>query len=119
MPSHAPPALRSVLLATLLAAPLASPGAPAAAQEPPLTVAIGNFTFDPPVLTVPVGAAVTWVNRDDIPHTATSATGLFGSPALDTDEHFAFRFDQPGSYRYFCKLHPHMSGTIEVTRRAG
>ena len=119
MPSHAPPALRSVLLATLLAAPVAPSSASAAMRETPSTVAIGNFTFDPPALTVPVGATVTWVNRDDIPHTATSATGLFGSPALDTDEHFAFRFDQPGSYRYFCKLHPHMSGTIEVTRGAG
>lgn len=105
---------------TLLAAPVAAAEAPAAAvsTEAAATVSIGNFTFDPPVLEVPAGAVVTWVNHDDIPHTATSATKRFGSPVLDTDEHFAVRFDEPGSYPYFCKLHPHMSGMIEVTPAA-
>jgi plastocyanin len=102
----------------LLAAPLAASGtadATTTTTEATATVAIGNFTFDPPVLTVPAGTTVTWVNHDDIPHTATSAAKLFGSPVLDTDERFAFRFDRAGSYAYFCKLHPHMSGTVEVT----
>lgn len=100
----------------LLAASVATAAAPAvpAAPQASAMVAIGNFTFDPPVLKVAAGTTVTWVNHDDIPHTATSATKRFGSPVLDTDEHFAARFDEPGSYPYFCKLHPHMSGMIEV-----
>ena len=62
---------------------------------------------------------VTWINHDDIPHTATSDEKDFDSPVLDTDEQFAFRFDEPGTYTYFCKLHPHMSGTIEVVPKGG
>jgi plastocyanin len=107
---------RSVLAIVLLA--LAGPPAAMAADDGPV-VAIGNFTFDPAKLSVPAGTAVTWVNHDDIPHTATNAANLFGSPVLDTDDRFTFRFDRPGTYSYFCKLHPHMSGTIEVTPAAG
>jgi plastocyanin len=88
--------------------------AAAAAPTATATVRIENFTFDPPTLIVRAGTKVTWINQDDIPHTATSATRAFGSTALDTGEQFTFRFDEPGSYAYFCKLHPHMQGMIEV-----
>src|ERR1700693_4036329 len=49
------------------------------------TVVIDNFTFAPVELTVPVGAEVTWVNHDDVPHTATSTAKpkAFDSGALD------------------------------------
>jgi plastocyanin len=90
---------RSVLRLTLGVASLAlagSSGALAVEKDP--VVVIDNFTFDPPTLSVRVGTAVTWVNHDDIPHTTTSATKVFGSPVLDTDDEFTFRFDQPGSY---------------------
>jgi plastocyanin len=59
---------------------------------------------------------VTWVNHDDVPHTAT-ATGdspAFDSGALDTDEKFSFTFKAPGTYPYACKVHPHMTGTVIV-----
>ena len=108
-----PVRLGLVLAALTLAPALAAQAAMATDQDQ--VVAIGNFTFDPPTLMVPAGTQVTWVNHDDIPHTATGADGGFGSPVLDTDERFSFRFDQPGTYAYFCKLHPHMSGTIRVT----
>jgi plastocyanin len=85
-----------------------------AADAAPAEVRISNFTFDPPTLTVPVGATVTWTNRDDEPHTVTSTGGGFTSPALDTDESFSFRFDAAGSYAYHCAIHPHMTGTIVV-----
>ena len=77
-------------------------------------VKIDNFTFNPQQITVKAGATVTWVNHDDIPHTATSKTGVFKSKALDTDDKFSFTFATPGSYPYFCALHPHMTGTIVV-----
>src|SRR5205085_10536056 len=76
-------------------------------------VAIDNFTFSPAELTVKVGTTVTWTNRDDIPHTVVSA-GKFRSKTLDTDGNFSFTFVAAGDYRYFCSLHPHMTGLIKV-----
>ena len=76
-------------------------------------VRIDNFTFTPPELTVKVGDTVTWTNRDDIPHTVVSA-GKFRSKALDTDNSFSFTFTEAGDYKYFCGLHPHMTGMIKV-----
>ena len=77
------------------------------------TVMIDNFTFEPKQLTVKAGTTVTWKNRDDIPHTIVSA-GKFRSKTLDTDDGFSFTFTATGDYKYFCSLHPHMTGTIKV-----
>ena len=76
-------------------------------------ITIDNFTFTPAELTVKVGTTVTWTNHDDIPHTIVSA-GKFRSKALDTDNSFSFTFTAAGGYKYFCSLHPHMTGTIKV-----
>lgn len=78
-------------------------------------VSIENFTFEPAEITVPAGSTVAWVNHDDIPHTVTSSEKLFKSPALDTDDGYTMTFDKPGTYPYFCGLHPHMTGTVVVT----
>jgi len=59
-------------------------------------------------------ATVTWVNHDGDLHTVTSTQGLFASPGLDHGDTFAYRFTTPGTYPYFCALHPHMKGTILV-----
>src|ERR1700731_2061326 len=75
-------------------------------------ITIDNFTFTPAELTVKVGTTVTWTNHDDIPHTIVSA-GKFRSKALDTDNSFSFTFTAAGDYKYFCSLHPHMTGTIK------
>jgi plastocyanin len=85
-----------------------------AAAQDGMAVKIDNFTFGPQRLTVPVGATITWTNEDDIPHTVVSTTMAFRSKALDTDDKFSFTFTTPGSYDYFCSLHPHMTGTIVV-----
>ena len=77
-------------------------------------VKIDNFTFAPPSLTVKAGTTVTWRNEDDIPHTVASSTRVFKSKALDTDDSFSFTLTEPGSYEYFCSLHPHMTGKIVV-----
>ncbi len=83
----------------------------------PANVAVGidNFQFGPDIA-VPVGTTVVWTNHDDIPHTVTGADGaaLLHSGPLDTDEHFAHRFDRPGRYVYFCSLHAHMKGAVVV-----
>ncbi len=79
-----------------------------------LEVGIKDYAFVPKTLTVAVGTTVTWTNRDEEPHTVTSATGDFSSPGLDTDEAFSRKFTAPGTYTYFCALHPHMTATIIV-----
>jgi plastocyanin len=80
------------------------------------TVVIDNFTFAPAELTVPVGAEVTWVNRDDVPHTATSTVKprAFDSGTLDTDQTYSHVFTTAGEYEYFCAVHPHMTGRVVV-----
>jgi amicyanin len=80
------------------------------------TVQIDNFNFTPKELSIKAGTTVTWVNNDDVPHTATAEgdTPLFDSKALDTDDKYSFTFTQPGTYHYYCKVHPHMRGTIVV-----
>lgn len=85
-----------------------------AVRAAPAAVTIKDFMFAPVTLTVKAGTLVTWVNRDDEPHTIFSDTGLFRSGALDTGGDFHFKFEQPGTYHYLCTIHPHMVGTIIV-----
>jgi plastocyanin len=86
------------------------------ATAEPNTITIDNFTFGPATLTVAPGTTVTWVNHDEEPHTVVNvgSTRLFKSGALDTDDKFSFTFDKPGTYQYFCSIHPHMTGTVVV-----
>ncbi len=74
------------------------------------------FTFGPAALTVPVGTTVTWINKDDIPHTVVSTDDpkAFKSKVLDTDEKFSFTFSKPGTFPYFCSIHPKMTGKVIV-----
>jgi len=77
-------------------------------------VKIDNFVFGPQTLTVPVGATVTWTNKDDIPHTSVSTDGVFKSKVLDTDEKFSYTFTKAGEYSYYCTIHPKMTGKVVV-----
>jgi plastocyanin len=87
----------------------------ARAEGTPNTVFIDNFFFAPLDLTVKAGTTVTWTNRDDIPHGIASSNNAFKkSAALDTDESYSFTFATPGTYQYFCYLHPKMVGSIVV-----
>ena len=86
---------------------------PGTARAEDSEVHIDNFVFDPAELTVKVGATVKWTNRDDIPHTVVCA-GKFRSKTMDTGESFSFTFPAAGDYKYFCSLHPHMTGTVRV-----
>jgi plastocyanin len=92
--------------------------APVPASQPAgataASVSIDNFSFDPPVITIRPGTAVTWVNRDDVPHTVTANDKTFGSPALDTDERYSHTFTTAGTYEYFCAVHPHMTARVVV-----
>lgn len=89
---------------------------PASAED--VAVKIGNFTFGPQEVKVKAGTTVTWTNEDDIPHTVVSPNG-FRSKVMDTDGTYSFTFTTPGTYKYFCSLHPHMTGTIVVEAQTG
>ena len=105
--------------ATLAAAAAMVVAALLPAQAADVEVKIDNFSFTPARITVKAGAAVTWINEDDIPHAVASSTRLFKSKALDTDDKYSFTFTTPGVYQYFCSLHPHMTGTIVVEAETG
>ena len=112
--------LSAVVFVGALLLGMASPGTSrgslaAAPQKMESTeVKIDNFSFGPQELTVPAGTTVTWTNRDDIPHTVVSTDKVFKSKVLDTDEKFSYKFDKPGSYPYFCSIHPKMTGKVTV-----
>ena len=77
-------------------------------------IVIQNFAFEPSTLTVKVGTKVTWVNRDDEPHTATATDKRFNSKTLENGDRFSTEFTQPGTYKYYCALHPKMTGQVIV-----
>jgi plastocyanin len=87
-------------------------------QQPstaPAEVKIDNFTYSPVTVTVATGTAVKWTNRDDIPHTVVSEDKTtFKSKALDTDDSFSYTFTKPGTYTYFCSIHPKMTAKVVV-----
>ncbi len=77
-------------------------------------VVIENFSFAPATLTVKTGTKVTWINRDDVPHTVNENDKRFKSGTMDTDDQFSYTFSAPGTFSYFCALHPKMTGQIIV-----
>jgi amicyanin len=106
-----------VAKATVVSDPPAPPASPTASPQMAANqVVIDNFKFEPRRLTVKAGTKVTWINRDDVPHTATSTAKprAFDSKTLDTDGQFSHTFSAPGTYEYFCAVHPHMKGEIVV-----
>ena len=80
-------------------------------------IVIKDFHFTPETLTVKSGEKITWINRDEEPHTVVSVEKQFKkSTALDTDQEFVITAGAPGTYTYFCSVHPKMTGTIIVEK---
>jgi plastocyanin len=80
-------------------------------------IEIKDFAFNPQTITVKSGEKVTWLNRDEEPHTIVSVGKQFKkSTALDTDQEFTITAGVPGTYEYFCSVHPKMTGTIIVEK---
>jgi plastocyanin len=91
------------------------PGVAKAGDQPSSAeVKIDNFSFGPASLTVAAGTTVTWKNNDDVPHTVVSDDKVFRSKALDTDDKFSYTFTKPGTYNYFCSVHPKMVAKVVV-----
>ena len=81
-----------------------------------IQIDIKEFMYSPKELTVAVGTKVTWVNDDQVPHTVVEVNKVFRSGALDTDDSFSYTFLIPGTFEYFCILHPQMIGNVRVTQ---
>ncbi|HEY4303188.1 MAG TPA: metallophosphoesterase [Gemmatimonadaceae bacterium] len=82
----------------------------------PNEIGIDNFSFTPPVLEVKAGTAITWINKDDVPHLIVNVQNKFKqSTVLDTDQRFTVTLSKPGTYDYFCSLHPKMQGRVVVS----
>ncbi len=101
-------------IALVLGLAASAPFVRAALNENAAEVKIDNFSFTPSTANVPAGTQVRWINKDDIPHTVVSEDKAFKSKALDTDDEFSYTFSKPGTYKYFCSLHPKMNATIVV-----
>lgn len=114
--------ISAIRIATALAVILLGAPRAVAAQPAPTATAevkIDQFAFVPQRITVKAGTTVTWINEDDAPHTIASSSKLFKSKALDTGDKFPFTFTAPGTYAYFCSVHPHMTGTVVVEAATG
>jgi plastocyanin len=80
-------------------------------------IEIKDFAFNPQTITVKSGEKITWINRDEEPHTVVSVGKQFKkSSALDTDQSYTIVAGAPGTYSYFCSVHPKMTGTIIVEK---
>jgi amicyanin len=75
-------------------------------------IAIANFSFQPPALTIKTGTTVVWTNEDPTPHQIKSDT--FNSSTLSKGQTFSFTFGTAGTYDYSCAIHPSMKGQIIV-----
>jgi amicyanin len=118
LPPQAPPQWPAELAAT--PAPAAAPAASAAmaADDAPasgdVAVRIAQMQFSPAQITVKRGATVTWTQMGSIPHTVTARDGSFDSKTLGASASYSETFEEPGTYDYFCSLHPTMQGQIVV-----
>lgn len=108
----AAPPVAPAALATIV--PTATPSATGQSATAGPQVSIDNFNFTPATVTVPAGTTVTWTNHDDTPHTVTSSDKALGSPAVNSDAQFTFTFSTPGTYNYFCSIHPFMTAKVIV-----
>lgn len=90
--------------------PVAAPVAPTSKE-----VVIKDFSFAPAELVVAAGTTVTFVNRENgVAHTSTSDDGAWKSGNLNPDDTFSFTFEEPGTFSYFCSIHPGMKAVITV-----
>lgn len=101
----------AVVAGALGMALLSGARAPAAT---PARIDIQEFRYAPPLLTIAPGATVTWTNHDEETHTVTASGGAFASPGIESEESFTQTLARPGTYTYYCSLHPYMRATVVV-----
>jgi len=88
--------------------------APSGEAQKAEKVQIVEFTYEPDPVVVQVGGKVTWQNEDTAPHTATADDGSFDTGIIEKGKLGSATFKEPGTFTYFCEVHPTMHGTVEV-----
>jgi plastocyanin len=78
------------------------------------TVTIEGMRFVPEVLTVAAGDTIVWVNKDLVPHTATSKAGSFDSKNIQPDNSWRYTVRKTGDFTYICTFHPTMKAMLRV-----
>ena len=73
-----------------------------------------NYTYQPANMQVRVGTTVTWTNQDSVPHSVTFKNGMKDSGLLTQGQSFSYTFNTPGTYQYYCTVHPYMVATVSV-----
>jgi plastocyanin len=107
----APASYVAIVAASAASVPVSTAAAPPADV---VDIKIDNFSFGPQTVTVAAGTQVRWTNHDDIPHNTFAEDKSFKSTTLDTDQQFTHTFDKAGTYKYYCSIHPRMTGTVVV-----
>ena len=108
--------MRIATWATTLAVALCIAGVVASGRAGPKThaVTIEGMRFEPQTLTVSSGDTIVWVNKDLVPHTATSKAGGFDSKTIQADESWTYTAGTKGEFAYICAFHPAMKATLRV-----
>lgn len=73
-----------------------------------------NFAYQPANIRVRAGTTVTWTNQDNVPHSVTFKNGMKDSGLLSQGQSFSYTFNTPGTYQYYCTVHPYMVATVTV-----
>ncbi len=94
----------------------ASPDQPKAGTDQPSAgqIKISNFAFDPSTITISPGTSIIWTNYDSASHTVTESSGKFGSQTLNQGQSFSYTFKEPGTFDYYCAIHPFMKAKVVV-----
>lgn len=88
--------------------------APSGEAQKSEKVQIVEFSYEPDPVVVQVGGKVIWQNKDTAPHTATADDGSFDTGTIEKGKLGSATFKEPGTFTYFCEVHPTMHGTVEV-----
>jgi plastocyanin len=127
MPTPRPTWLRSALLAlavplvalvtvliTLSVSSAPTSGTAERGPAPKHAITIANFSYSPDPLVVKAGTPITITNTDETTHTVTARNGAFDTGDIAGGTRATITISRPGTYRYYCRIHNYMTGTIEV-----
>lgn len=111
-------ALGAIVLSALLGLALAQVQLPATVRVAAAhySVQMVNYAFAPASITVNEGDTITWTNQDTAPHTVTTTSGpqSLNSPYLSKGQSWSYTFSSPGTYEYYCTVHPDMRARVIV-----
>ena len=91
-----------------------SPAKPGVAVTGVTHMNMQNFAYQMANIQVRVGTTVTWTNQDSVPHSVTFKNGMKDSGLMYQGQSFSYTFNTPGTYQYYCTVHPYMVATITV-----